>query len=434
MTELDLELKAASRRLLWRMGYSTRVDVVLRAAKTTNAEGGKRKAMTPAPQAFTDLDVLGVAVTPSSAVRTSIVDCKTGGSSVISRMFWLRGLAEFFDADDAYMVRDRAITKDARQLAARLSLTALTDREVASLEGLHQQTLPLDTDPLSKLFDPAYIARVMDRTTSLDKRLGKLLDYRQFDYWVYPEHRNLIEMVDVLLASKDWLDGTSPIHTGIVLDCAWLYVVSLARCLAQVRTVHISDLTYGLSEYLAGGAAQLQQKKELASLLEQMKAAKQIPGQVKVNVNPRFFAPLLELLVRLLRRTDSLTDVLRILEFQSTMSIGGDRIPAEAAFGREFDRIAAKLAVDVVAFLVAAADLDPAFTATAHDLLTGESAQRSKNDASTSEGAVASSETDVPHASVDGEGKAQRDSAGTLALFEESPDNKGIGGPSSDRD
>lgn len=366
VTELDLGLKAASRRLLWRLGYSTKVDVPLRAVSAR--ERGRTGS---APESFTDLDVLGLAVAPDSSVRSSIVDCKTGGSSAIARMFWLRGLVEFFEADRAYMVRERPISKDARQLALKLKLTALTEEEVGSLEGLHQTDLPLVQAPLSNLFDPEYIARVMSRLTNQDKKLQPLLDYRQFDYWVGPEHQNLIQMVDLLTDSAKVLDGASPTHTGIVLDCAWLYVVSGAHALRQLRSVHISDLNYGLSEYLAGGPGQLAQKREVAAILDQLKDARQIPSKVTISVNPRFFAPLLELLIRLLRRGDLLTDVLRILEYQSFASVGGDRVGAEVVFGARYNKVAAKLAADVVDYLVNAAGLDSRFKDVSRELLLG---------------------------------------------------------------
>ena len=366
MTELDLGLKAVSRRLLWRLGYSTKVDVPLRAVVSRESTRA-----TSSPESFTDLDVLGVAVAADSSVRSSIVDCKTGGSSVITRMFWLRGLVDFFEADHAYLVRERAISKDARQLALRLNLTALTEEEVGSLEALHQTDLPIDEAPLSNLFDPNYIARVIERLTNQHKKLQPLLDYRQFDYWVNPEHQNLVRMVDLLKDSSGVLDGSSPIHTGIVLDCAWLYVVSAAHALRQLRSVHISDLNYGLSEYLAGGPGQLAQKREVAAILDQLKDARQIPDKVTISVNPHFFAPLLELLIRLLRRGYLLTDMLRMLEYQSSASIAGDRVGAEIAFGARYNRVAAKLAADVVDFLVGAAGLDSTFKDVCRELLLG---------------------------------------------------------------
>lgn len=367
MTELDLDLKVASRRLLWKMGHSTRIDVVLRAART--APGGAR-GRSASPESFTDLDVLGVSVLPNGRVNSSIVDCKTGGSSIITRLFWLRGLSEFFDADDAYMVRDRDISRDAGQLANRLGLTAFSDKNVLDLEQLYPSSLPLESGHLSKLFDAAYIAKVMHRTTGLDKRLNKLLEYRQFEYWVLPEYRNLIEVVTALKGVNSVLDGRSPLHTGLILDFAWLYVLSLARCIGHLRTVHIGNLKAGLTEYLAGGVVQLSQKQDLAMLLERLKDSQKIPATVRTGVNPPYFEGLLELVVRLQRRTDVLTSVLRILEFQTTVALGGDKVPAADAFGAHFDRVGAKLAYDVVAFLVEAADLDPKFAETIKALLS----------------------------------------------------------------
>lgn len=369
MSELDFELKMSSRRLLWRMGFSTRIDVPLRAISGTRPQsaGGRR-----APESYTDLDVLGLAIAPDAKVRSSIVDCKTGASSSISRMFWVRGLQDFFAADDALVVRERPISRDARQLAHRLGLTALTGAEVATLEALHPSEVPLDESPLSFLFDSKYMARVMQRSVGLDSRLDPLIEYKQLDYWVYPEHQNLLKLVETLRGSGKVLDPSSPIHTGLVLDCAWLYVVSAAHAIQEIRTVHISDLAHGLSQYLAGGPSQLRQKIEVSEMLGALQIDKKIPASVSVDINPPYFAELLELIARLLRRGNLLNDVLRLLEVQQTLAIGGDRIPAEVAFGSSYSRIAGKLAHDVVTFLVNASGIPTAFADTSRDLLLGK--------------------------------------------------------------
>jgi len=368
MTELDIALKAASRRLLWRMGYSTRIDVPLRAIQASTA-AGRGKGRSSTPESFTDLDVLGVSIDQAASVRSSIVDCKTGGASTISRMFWVRGLQDFFEADDAFIVRDRAISRDARQLANRLGLTALSSEEVTAIESLHPVDLPLEIEPLALLFDPDEIARVMVRSTGLDARLHGLMEYRQFDYWVYPEHLNMMKMIEVLKSTADHLDVSNPIHTGIVLDCAWLYVLSSAHALHALRAVHISDLSAGLSEYLAGGPSQLRQKRDIFEILSRLQQDRQIPESVRVGVNPAYFDGLLELLTRLLRRNTVLTPLLRLLEFQSTMAIAGRKVSTATAFGSAYDRVAAKLAIDVVSFLVSTAGLHPGFVVSARTLL-----------------------------------------------------------------
>ena len=365
MSELDLGQKVAARRLLWQMGYSTRIDVVLRAVEL--ARGRQKKGQQP--ESFTDIDVLGVAVTPSGHVQTSIVDCKTGGSPIIGRMFWVRGLAELFKADAAYMVRDTAISTDARQLAERLRVTALTESEVTDLSRLLQTELPLAAAPLSQLFDVTAVSKSKDRFVGHDRRLKPLMEYRQFTYWVYPQHGHLIGLVDALLDAREVLHSSNPIHVALVLDCAWLYLLALARCVGELRSAHPADLRYGLSQYLAGGALQLNQKQEIAQLLAELKDARQMPNSIAVNVDPRFFGPLLELVTRILRRGHSINDGLRLLEFQSESILTTKRQLASDAFGPAYNPTAAKLASDVVDFLVKSAELAPAFSRVARDVL-----------------------------------------------------------------
>lgn len=363
MSEKDLGQKVAARRLLWRMGYSTRVDVVLRAAILSNSKN-------PSPESYTDMDVFGVAITPSGEVQTCVVDCKTGGSSIVSRMFWVRGLVEFFGAHSAYMIRDRAITPDANHLAARLGITALTERNLVKLEEMLVTNVPLTSQPLASLFDERSVESAMKKYTTADKKLKPLLEYRQFGYWVDPDHRSLVALPDTLLAVRKHLDTRNPQHFSLVLDCAWLYLLSLARCIGALRNTHISDLRYGLREYLAGGATMLKQQEEIAELLRALQDSGQIPSGTKVNVDPRFFDDLLELVTRLMRRGTSLNDSLRLLEFQSASAIHGMRQTSASAFGTSFDSTAAKLAADIVRFLVDSGGLSPAFADVASDVLT----------------------------------------------------------------
>lgn len=367
MTELDLGQKVRARELLWRMGFSTRIDVDLRAADLPYAASGRSNG----PEPFTDVDVLGVAVTPSGHVQIAIVDCKTGGSSTISRMFWVRGLVELFGADSAFMVRERAISADAQQLAGKLGIKALTEADVAGLNKRLQTNIPVEGPLLRQLFDKDEVGKVKIVGSQLGKKLRPLMTYRQFDYWVYPEHRQLIALVDALHEAKDELQSGNSVHMGLFLDCVWLYLLSLARCVGALRSSpHVLDLNMALSEYLAGGSLQLVQKHEMAELLKALQEEKQVPGSVSVNVNPRFFEPLLELVMRLQRRGSTINDALRLLEFQSASILTKTRQFAQDAFGGAYDPTAAKLAVDVVEFLVAAAELPQGFANVARTVLS----------------------------------------------------------------
>ncbi|MCA1712561.1 MAG: hypothetical protein LC789_13385 [Actinobacteria bacterium] len=245
MTELDLGLKVGVRRLLWTMGYSTRLDVQLRGFAAPAAGRGRQSA----PESFTDLDVLGVAVNPGQHVATAIADCKTSRRDSTSRMFWVKGVADLFGADHAYLVREHEVSDAARQLSSRLGITVLPTDDLARLQAFHGGP-PID-GPLAVLFERRAVEQHLAAFDALDKRLRRLLDYRQFDYWVYEPHRNPVQLVAHLAGSAKHLNPKDPAHGALFLDLAWLYLLALIRVTAHVRGAFLGDPDRGLQEYMA---------------------------------------------------------------------------------------------------------------------------------------------------------------------------------------
>ncbi|QHA04622.1 hypothetical protein GQF42_16160 [Streptomyces broussonetiae] len=378
MSELDLGLKVASRRLLWRMGYTTRLDVQLRSVgaaerPTAGAAGAAgRSRRSSVPEAFTDLDVLGITVTGGFRLQSAIVDCKTTVKGSTSRMFWVRGVADFFAADAAYMVREKDLSNAARQLTSRLGIAALTSAEVTRLEELHPSHLALDAEPLAWLFQRDKAATVLGTFNGLDKRLKPLLEYREFTYWLAEEHRNPMQLVDELTAVARYLDPRNPHHLALVLDCAWLYLLTLSHAVESLRAAHVADPDRGLQEYLFGGPAGLSEKQGLSRLLEGIKQSGALPDGVHVDLLPSYFPRLRELAIRILTRADSVLPALRLLEFATSVTALGQRIEKPEDMGGLYDDVAAKRAADVVGFLVGTAGLDNGFRARARSLLLGE--------------------------------------------------------------
>lgn len=356
MTELDLGLKVTSRRLLWRMGFATRVDVPLRAFVPVS----KVKSRQARYESFTDLDVLGVAIAPGFSVRTVIADCKTSLRGSTERMFWIRGVADFFQADEAWMVRSAGVTAAARQLSGRLRISVLEPADLAQLEEYQPSDLPLSEPNLAFLFDEEAVARYMKAFTTLDKRLDKLLEYRQFDYWVYDEHRNLVQLVAHLTDAARYLDASQPSHRAIFYDIAWLYTLSLAHAAAHIRAVHVTNVDTSLREYLFGGQIELQEKQKLAAILTRL-ASRGAPLSSDDGVLPPWYPSLLELLTRHLRRPYVVADQLRYAEWVAENQLAKQPCGVSQAFGAAFSPLAAKLLADVCGFLVTVAKLDPAF-------------------------------------------------------------------------
>ncbi|WJK33173.1 hypothetical protein [Solwaraspora sp. WMMA2065] len=368
MTEHDLGLKITSRRLLWRMGFSTRVDVPLRAYIPANT--GRA---TPRFESFTDLDVLGIVISPGFALRSVISDCKTSQRGSTERMFWVRGVSDFFSADDAWMVRAGGVTAASRQLAARLGISVLEPGDLARLEEFHPTTLELTTGPLSILFDQRLVEASLKAFTRMDKKLDKLAEYRQFDYWVYEEHRNLLQVVAHLEQVARALDPKHPVHRALFLDCSWLYTLSLAHAARNVRAVHVTDIDTALQQYLFGGQMALQEKKRLAEILQRL-APKQTVIGGSDGVLPPWYPQLLDLLTRHLRRPNSISDELRYAEWAAEAQLAKVTPTVADAFGEGFDPLAAKLLADVCGFLVTVSRLDAGFRSFARQVLAQPSA------------------------------------------------------------
>lgn len=360
MTELDLGLKVGARALLWSMGFSTRLDVVLR---------GYERADGRSVETFTDLDVLGVSVMPGYRLSTTIADCKTGKSDKpTARMFWLRGVADFFGADGAMLVREHDVLDSTRQLSEKLGITVLPSPDLVHMQTLHGPAVPEDS-PLSVLFDRSAAAEHLKAYSKLDRKLKPLIDYRDFDYWVYDDSRNLFQLVAHLSDASKWLKASDPDHLSLFFDLAWLGLVTLIKASEHVRRAFLSDPDRGLQEYLFGGPVQLMEKIQVAEYLQSLRP----DGVRKRDHLPEYYPALRELVTRLLRRPAHMQNALRHAEAASALAAARKRIALGAAFGDEFDDIAAKLVADMCGFLVSAAMLDPEFRVQARAYLLAES-------------------------------------------------------------
>ncbi|MEU7407488.1 hypothetical protein, partial [Streptomyces sp. NPDC044948] len=348
------ELKALGRRLLWTMGFSTRVDVQMRSYVPVRSRGGRVSA---GVESYTDLDVLGIAFSPGFQTQRVVIDCKTTKSGSTERMFWLRGLADFFEADMAYMLRSKAVTDSARQLASRLKLGALLPVDVEEMEKLHRVPFDFRMGPLAQLFDPISVAQQLEQRRQVDTRLQSLIEYLEFDYWVYDPYRNLTQMVAHLADVRSFLNPNKPSHLAVLFDCIWLYLATCAKAIEYVRVTHVSDVDQNLQAYLFGGQVGLREKQQLATRMRGLVGDDPALG----SVLPEWYPGLLELVGRLIRNPSMFAAAMRYAEWMNFSLTIETPLSIRDAFGKFSQPTAAKLVADVAGFLVAAAGLKPSF-------------------------------------------------------------------------
>jgi hypothetical protein len=221
---------------------------------------------------------------------------------------------------------------------------------------------------LAVLFDRKSVADNLAAFNGLDKRLNPLMEYREFDYWIYQDYRNPIQLVAHLKDAAKTMDSRNPIHLALFLDLAWLYLVTLIRATEHLRGAFLGDPDRGLQEYLFGGAINLREKEDTAALLRTVAP----PGAPELDHLPPYYGSLRELVTRLLRRPSEIQTALRYAEAASGLMAAKQRVTLGDAFGGRFDPVAAKLVADVCGFLVAAAQLDPGFRSQARAYLLAE--------------------------------------------------------------
>jgi hypothetical protein len=257
----------------------------------------------------------------------------------------------------------------ARQLSAKLGVTVLHSSDIARFQSQYEDPAAEAGKPLARLFNEEDVAAHLGSFVNLNKKLKPLLDYRQFDYWVYEAHRNPVQMVAHLSSARRLLDPRDPIHVALFLDLAWLYLLSLIRASSHIREAFLGNPERGLQEYIFGGHSNLREKEETARLL----ATFAPEGARNLDLLPPYFKQLLELVTRLLRRPAKMQDALRHAEVAAAMAAAKTRFTVgEAMADLGYDPVSAKLAADACGFLVSSAELDPGFRARSRAYLLGE--------------------------------------------------------------
>lgn len=364
MTELDLGLKVQARELLWHMGFTTRIDVPL----GTLTPNERSKAGPTKFESFTDLDVLGINFVGGVLPHATVVDCKTSSRRVTERVFWVRGVADLFGADDAWLVREREVPPVARQLCTRLGVAAMTQSDLTRLVQYHPDATPYGTSGLARLFKADEVERALHAFDALDKRLDGLVNFRRLGFFVNEDYENLIQTVSHLSLAGRTMDPANPVLCALFFDVLWLYLLTISRAVVYVRKSHGDDVDAGLSEYITGGQAGLREKQALAQMLAEF-----APDDAEApSPLPPYFASLRELVLRFLRRPASILTAMRYAEVATATLSARMRTSTATAFGATFDPIAAKLAADCAGFLVSAAGLNAEFRVVARSILMGE--------------------------------------------------------------
>jgi hypothetical protein len=299
----DLGQKLRLRRILFTQGYWTPIEVELSQYENLGTSVKRRS--------LTDLDVLGIRYDRLLDPHRIVGDCKSGRNVAdVGRLFWLRGVMDYFGADQAYFLRPQ-IDTHARTIAPKLGLRVLDDAGLAQVE----KTLDVDSYPIP-LADLAIQQQIADlwgivvpaggKPSDDQLKLKGVYSYLSYSYWYIERYRNLLVLLSQFEGVAPLLDAADSRH---VLLCH-VGVERFAHCLLDladhVQAQGMNDVVKYSRNYLYGGPLALKEKERFFELLARTTG-------VTEPLDPAWLPDVLELLGRLLRNPGGAADVLRHL-------------------------------------------------------------------------------------------------------------------------
>lgn len=300
----DLSLKLRLKRVLFLLGYYSPIEVELSQYKEAQHEL-KRASLT-------DLDVLGLKYDPLFTSHSVVCDCKTGKNvSDINRLFWLRGVTDYFGASIAYYVRPR-IEVVARAIAPKLGIRTIDENELQSMEkdlGASTLPLPLHDEGFYRQRELLWGISVLKGSDPTPDQLDlkRVYSYLSYEYWYVEHHRNLLMLISHFTRIAHLLTPDDPRHVLLAHIGAERFAHCLLEMGSAIYTRGLSNIPRSGRLYLFGGPMALRDREEFFALLNQATGA-------KVALDPPFLGEVFELMNRYVRNSLAAVEVMRYME------------------------------------------------------------------------------------------------------------------------
>lgn len=302
---LDLDLKLRMRRLFFSQGYWSPIEVELSHYDTLGVGGSVER------RSLTDLDVLAIKFDHFFTPHSVVADCKTGRNvSNANRLFWLRGVKDYFGASEAYFVKT-SLDKHLRAIGPKMGLRTLSDKELAVME----KAAGVDTIPIP-LVDQCVHGELqklwgldLPKGAKPDKeqlRLKAVYSHLSYAYWYIERHRNLLVLVGHFESIADLLKPDNKRHVLLAYIAAERIAHAMLEMAGYVQSMGASDIPNYARIYLYGGPLALKDKQKLFDLMRRVTGFNE-------SLDPPWLPHFVELLGRMLSNPAGAVEVPRYL-------------------------------------------------------------------------------------------------------------------------
>jgi len=358
-TDADIELKMRMQKILWALGYYTRIGVRIAAGQ------GQAKRSTGRSTVFelTDIDVLGIRVGADLSVEYIVADCTTRTSiSPINRAFWLRGVMEYFSAGRGYILLTRDIPDYQKVIASRLGITLLDEQNLRRLEETYG-----GTGWPAHIGDPNAYKYLEGNISQLTKELRPLLDYREHEFWLNEPGRNVLRSISVVQRLRESLLPEQKFHKVVFVDMLTLFCLALLELCGHVFRTSPNDFPNAVRSFVFGGPSGLRTResllKELQEVVDKIATQRAMPlGEdlaQRFRLDPPYFDRLVERAFRLINKPHEAKDVLRYLQAVLLEQTLFEGTGLAQIFTGTFSEITFKFVGDLALFYLEATGVKP---------------------------------------------------------------------------
>ena len=304
----DFELKIRMHNVFWSLGYYTRLEVIL-------AEYSLQRKI---PMELTDLDVLGILVLPDLSIDNLVADCTSNKDvikSPIQRVFWLKGVMNFFGSTKGYLClgSSEPISEAQRIVAYKLGVSILDENNLTNLEKrvVNPSFLKLKSStPESWLY-------FENNITNLSKEIAPLLSFRKHNYWMNPSHKNLHSLLSLVAKYNKSLDETNRLLKALVLDLLTLFTISVLQMSGYAFRINPENPEIELKSYFYGGYTEMKRRQDIVDNIKKLVSS--IPDQrslfnENLELDPNYLLDLFNIAFRLLNKPLDSSQIPRYLQ------------------------------------------------------------------------------------------------------------------------
>lgn len=346
----DFGQKVRFQKILWAMGCWVRIEIPIVIYEDDDKKQKKHY--------LTDIDVYGEIIQPDFSVVKTIGDCKSGRNvKIFERLFWLRGVKDYLNAEQAYLIKP-SISSKAKILMPKLSVKGVDNRSLDGIEKIYHAS------DVTLFSNDYYIARG-NIIINLQDEYKKIYDYINTRYWFTDSNVSMRTLM-TMLKKKEFYNSfkkDNKMHRFLLLEICIMLSRTLIDCCKYVMTRDIANIEQSVMEYIHGGVDgynnKMQMIREMSITIKETFGSNAVEN--KILVIPEYFNEMLRLIIILIGEASNIKDVIRYMEVMQHEILLEKEFDYSKIIGLPYSSVGHKLSKDIISFYLRVNKIDTNF-------------------------------------------------------------------------